>query len=586
VARDEGVNPGWARTRWPILVSSVLSAIFISRASYVSVDGRSFTLFDDAMVSMRFARNLADGHGLVYNAGQPAVEGFTNLLWTLWMAVLHLAPVPIRIVPLLVSITGAGLLLVGVALIGALGRRLAPGEPLVPAIAMWTVAAYYPLVYWTLRGLEPGLIAVLLAAAVLLAWRIRDRAPGETSTRDGMLLAGVLSTGVLTRIDFAGLAGVVFVWLLWPGAAPAGRRAAWIALGAVLLVLVAQTGFRLAYYGEALPNTYYLKVEGISLTTRLDRGSRAFGALVVSELAVAFALAGIALVCRRSARALLLALLVLAAVAYSVFVGGDAWEYLEYANRYLAPVGPLLLLLAALGVVQVAALARSRQVLILVGLTALVVVAATVNTNLDTDPQFNLRVASLLTTLDRAHWIAALGAAALLLAAALGARMTDNRALVIGPLVATLLLGVTLPAWLEWGRDSGHLVDQNASEAREGLALREAATSDPSIAVVAAGNIPYWSMLPTIDLLGKSDPVIARGPSRPNFDPGHSKWNYRYSICHLRPAVVVQLFEPSPAELRMITRCGYEQVIGHAYVRKGQRGFDRQLLSRAIFGVR
>ena len=380
----------------------------------------------------------------MYNAGQPAVEGFTNLLWTLWMAVLHLAPVPIRIVPLLVSLSGAGLLLAGVALTGALGRRLAPGEPLVPAIAMWTVAGYYPLVFWTLRGLEPGLIAVLLESAVLLAWRIRDRAPGETSTRDGMLLAGVLSAGVLTRLDFAVLAGVVLVWLLWPGAAPAGRRAAWIALGAVVLVLVAQTGFRLAYYGEALPNTYYLKVEGISLTTRLDRGSRAFGALVVSELAIVFALAGIALVYRRSARALLLALLVLAAVAYSVFVGGDAWEYLEYANRYLAPLGPLLLLLAAVGVVQVAALARSRQVVVLVGLTALVVVAATVNANIDTDPHFTLRVASLLTTLDRAHWIAVFGAAALLLAAALGARMTDNRALVIGPLVAALLLGVTL----------------------------------------------------------------------------------------------------------------------------------------------
>ncbi len=164
--------------------------------------------------------------------------------------------------------------------------------------------------------------------------------------------------------------------------------------------------------------------------------------------------------------------------------------------------------------------------------------------------------------------------------------MTDNRALVIGPLVAALLLGVTLPAWLEWVRDSGHLVDRNASEAREGLALHEAATDDPTIAVVAAGNMPYWSMLPTVDLLGKSDPVIAHGPSRPNFDPGHSKWNYRYSICHLRPAAVLQLFEPSPGELRMIKRCGYEQVIGDAFVRTDQRGFDRSLLSRAIFGAR
>lgn len=47
-------------------------------------------LFDDAMISMRYARNLAEGSGLLFNAGDPAVQGYTNLLWTLWMAVLHL----------------------------------------------------------------------------------------------------------------------------------------------------------------------------------------------------------------------------------------------------------------------------------------------------------------------------------------------------------------------------------------------------------------------------------------------------------------------------------------------------------------
>src|SRR5206468_2965600 len=48
-----------------------------------------FGLFDDALISMRFARNLAAGHGLVWNAGQAPVEGYTNFLWTVWMAVLH-----------------------------------------------------------------------------------------------------------------------------------------------------------------------------------------------------------------------------------------------------------------------------------------------------------------------------------------------------------------------------------------------------------------------------------------------------------------------------------------------------------------
>ena len=36
--------------------------------------------------------NLIEGHGLVYNVGE-RVEGYTNLLWTLWMAALHHVPV-------------------------------------------------------------------------------------------------------------------------------------------------------------------------------------------------------------------------------------------------------------------------------------------------------------------------------------------------------------------------------------------------------------------------------------------------------------------------------------------------------------
>ena len=40
---------------------------------------------DDAYISFRYARNLADGLGLVWNAGE-RVEGYTNFLWTLMLA--------------------------------------------------------------------------------------------------------------------------------------------------------------------------------------------------------------------------------------------------------------------------------------------------------------------------------------------------------------------------------------------------------------------------------------------------------------------------------------------------------------------
>lgn len=40
---------------------------------------------EDAYITFRFARNLANGFGLVFNPGQP-VFGFSSPLWTLWMA--------------------------------------------------------------------------------------------------------------------------------------------------------------------------------------------------------------------------------------------------------------------------------------------------------------------------------------------------------------------------------------------------------------------------------------------------------------------------------------------------------------------
>src|SRR5262245_36467174 len=55
-------------------------------------------VIDDAFISLRYARNLATGHGLVYNAGE-RVEGYTNFLWTLFLALPHL----LRIDPIAVG---------------------------------------------------------------------------------------------------------------------------------------------------------------------------------------------------------------------------------------------------------------------------------------------------------------------------------------------------------------------------------------------------------------------------------------------------------------------------------------------------
>src|SRR4051812_4330652 len=71
-----------------VAVSLVVSGLLIWRSRFELNGGQYYGLFDDALISMRFARNLAGGQGLVWNVGQAPVEGYTNFLWTVWMAVL------------------------------------------------------------------------------------------------------------------------------------------------------------------------------------------------------------------------------------------------------------------------------------------------------------------------------------------------------------------------------------------------------------------------------------------------------------------------------------------------------------------
>jgi hypothetical protein len=61
------------------------ASLFIYRSSFIGIDGkRYFCLFDDAMISMRYAWNFSHGIGLVWNSGE-YVEGYTNPLMTLLM---------------------------------------------------------------------------------------------------------------------------------------------------------------------------------------------------------------------------------------------------------------------------------------------------------------------------------------------------------------------------------------------------------------------------------------------------------------------------------------------------------------------
>ncbi len=77
--------------------------------------------------------------------------------------------------------------------------------------------------------------------------------------------------------------------------------------------------------------------------------------------------------------------------------------------------------------------------------------------------------------------------------------------------------------------------------------------------------------MPAIDLLGKNDRVVARGPVVGRYQPGHDKWNARHSIGTLRPDVIAQtsLVWQEPGFWEILRASGYERLPNGICVRKG-----------------
>src|SRR3954447_8208454 len=119
---------------WAVLgAAAVYYAVFVARTAF-SFQGRTyFALFDDSTISMQYARNLADGHGLVWNAGEH-VEGYSNLLWTLWMSLVHVVGFSDRYTGLVVMVSAAALLIATLIVVRRLCDAIVPAAPYVSVI--------------------------------------------------------------------------------------------------------------------------------------------------------------------------------------------------------------------------------------------------------------------------------------------------------------------------------------------------------------------------------------------------------------------------------------------------------------------
>jgi hypothetical protein len=230
----------------------LLAALLIISLAARLVPGER--MVDDAHITFRYARNLVEGSGFVYNPGE-RVLGTTTPVYTLLLAGLALVT-GIRDFPALAlainALTGA----VSVGLLYLLGRRFTGHRaPALAAALLWAVAPYS--VTFAVGGMETDLAVALLLGAAHAHLAGRPRA-----------MAAASALAVLTRPDT-----VILVGLLWLDLFLARltrrpwdwRKLPWVELLIGLLVLAPWLVFGTLYFGSPVPGSIAAK----SVTYRL-----------------------------------------------------------------------------------------------------------------------------------------------------------------------------------------------------------------------------------------------------------------------------------------------------------------------------
>lgn len=197
-------------------------------------------VLEDALITFRFAENLATGRGFAFNAGEP-VLGTTTPAFTLLLAALARL-FGVAAIPVLAHVLLIGFAAVAVGCTARALRVAGCGEA-AAAIAAFAIA-FHPDVLWsTAGGMETMFVVALMAASFETLARGRTVATGA--------LVGVL---VLARPD-----GIVWAGLALAATMAAGARAGLRAALACVGVLTPWTAWATWMFGNPLPQSMLAK---------------------------------------------------------------------------------------------------------------------------------------------------------------------------------------------------------------------------------------------------------------------------------------------------------------------------------------
>jgi hypothetical protein len=473
---------------------------------------------DDAYISFRYAQNAIRGHGLVFNPGE-RVEGFTNFLWTALMLPLE----GVRVDVGRASMAAGTLFALAVLWLTVKFTRNVGAPRGAGTLAALLLAVDGSFALWSVSGLETAMFTFLVFAGATLYVREQDKI---TLPFSGIFFALAAMTRPEGLLVFTITVAHQAAWRVGAERRLFTQRD----LGRIVAFAVLFTPYWLGrwwYYKSFLPNSFYAKVSPLGPPAQLERGwnhltqfvnvhlgwvivlpplvavvasvrmsLRAFFAKQSHDREVGIAsphpsaslktLHAVTLAENRGFWTTYFAAIVVPYVAYIVYVGGD-WS----VGRFFVPLLALFYLLFSTGLVDAYVWAVNKWA-------------------------------------SRGHEASWLTPCNMGIAAS----------------IAFAALWFLFSSWNgEYGIFIRGFDAARATAAREtmGKWLRANVPRGTLIAVDAAGQVPYFSELPAIDMFGITDLHIGRLQVAPSGQgtPGHEKFDLGYVIGRAPTYVII-----------------------------------------------
>jgi arabinofuranosyltransferase len=317
------------------------AAVLTVTATLTVLLSRLLTL-DDAYITYRYARHLAEGYGLgAWNHTGEHVEGYSSLMWTLLLGAAAWLGVDIRTAS---KVLGTAAVLIAMVV---LFRRRDDRPAMLTGVFL---ALYLPFTFYAASGMEAVGFTSLVTLALV--------GPAAWQPLIAPLLVAMRPEGVL-------VAGIDVLALAWRR-----ERRRWIVATAIAaaLTLAAIGIHRWATYHALAPNTYYAKVAGGGLGHVKLGLVYVGGWMLAHTVVVAFLVIGAAAVRRAGdRRGLVCLVLFVLYILYMASAGGDPPTAFPVWRQFVH-VAPAWVLVAMTGLTSVVRHRRWGQVAAAVGL--------------------------------------------------------------------------------------------------------------------------------------------------------------------------------------------------------------------------